>query len=77
MIGEEALFREVSLTAPLLKVQVFPKAPERLTELVEALGELTEEDPLLDMEWEPEERELYLSLTRRYLEALREKVKGL
>ena len=63
VIGEEALFREVSLTAPLLKVQVFPKAPERLTELVEALGELTEEDPLLDMEWEPEERELYIKIT--------------
>ena len=27
--------------------------------------------------WLPEERELYLSLTRRYLEALREKVKEL
>lgn len=63
VIGEEALSREISLTVPLLKVQVFPQAPDRLTELVNALGELTEEDPLLDMEWEPEERELYIRIT--------------
>ena len=63
VIGEQALSREVSLAVPLLKVQVFPQEPERLTELVNALGELTEEDPLLDMEWEPEERELYIRIT--------------
>lgn len=63
VIGSEALSREVSLATPLLKVQVFPKHPEQLTDMVAALRELTEEDPLLDMEWEPEERELYIKIT--------------
>lgn len=63
VIGYEALSREVTLAAPLLKAQVFPKQPERLTDMVSALRELTEEDPLLDMEWEPEERELYIKIT--------------
>lgn len=63
VIGSEPLSREVSLAAPLLKVRVFPKIPEQLTEMVGAIGELTEEDPLLDMEWEPQERELYIKIT--------------
>ena len=63
IIGELPLYREATLAAPLLKVQVFPDAPERLTELVSAVQELAEEDPLLDMEWEKEERELYIKIT--------------
>lgn len=63
VIGEVALSREVAIAAPLLKSQVFSKRPEQLTNLVAALRELTEEDPLLDMEWEPEERELYIKIT--------------
>ena len=63
VIGSEPLSREVTLTQPLLKAQVFPKMPEQLSDMVAALGELTEEDPLLDMEWEPEERELYIKIT--------------
>lgn len=63
VIGEEALLREVSLAVPLLKVQVFPQAEEQMTELVGAVRELSEEDPLLDMEWEKEERELYIKIT--------------
>ena len=63
VIGEAALSREVTLAAPLLKAQVFPQAPEQLPELVGALRELTEEDPLLDLEWEKEERELYIKIT--------------
>lgn len=63
VIGEAPLSREITLTVPLLKVQVFPKQPEQLTELVAAIRELTEEDPLLDMEWETEERELYIKIT--------------
>lgn len=63
IIGSEALNREVTLAAPLLKAQVFPRRPEQLTEMVAALRELTDEDPLLDMDWEPEERELYIKIT--------------
>lgn len=63
VIGSEALSREVSIAAPLLKAQVLPRQPEQLTDMVAALRELTEEDPLLDMEWEPEERELYIKIT--------------
>ena len=46
-----------------MKVQAAPEDPARLTELVQALGELSEEDPLLDLEWVPEERELHLKIT--------------
>lgn len=63
VIGEGDLSRDVSLAAPLLKARVFPKQPEQLTDMVAALNELTEEDPLLDVEWEPEERELYIKIT--------------
>ncbi len=63
IIGEAPLLREVSLATPLLKAQVFPAAPEQMPELVSAVRELTEEDPLLDMEWEKEERELYIKVT--------------
>ncbi len=63
VIGTQSLSREASLAMPLLKVQVFPKMPEQMPELVRAVQELTEEDPLLDMEWEKEERELYIKIT--------------
>ena len=63
VVGEELLCREAALTAPLLKVQVVPQRPEQMTDLVAAVRELTEEDPLLDMEWEKEERELYIKIT--------------
>ncbi len=63
IIGENPLRREVQLAMPLLKAQVRPAQPEQLTELVSAMQELTEEDPLLNMEWEKEERELYIQVT--------------
>ena len=63
VVGEERLSREVTLAAPLLKAQVFPRKPEQMTDLVAAVRELAEEDPLLDMEWEKEERELYIKIT--------------
>lgn len=63
VIGAEPLHREVMLTMPLLKVQVFPQVAEQMMDLVDAVRELTEEDPLLDMEWETEERELYIKIT--------------
>ena len=63
VLGEEALHREYTMATPLLKVRVYPEKEEQLTALVAAVRELAEEDPLLDMEWEREERELSVSIT--------------
>lgn len=51
------------LAVPLLQVQAFPQAAEDLPRLLEALGELSQEDPLLDLEWVPESQELLLRVT--------------
>jgi ribosomal protection tetracycline resistance protein len=49
------------MAVPLLNVQVFSKV-EQHTALVTALQELTEEDPLLDLQWLQDERELHLKV---------------
>ncbi|MCJ8010540.1 TetM/TetW/TetO/TetS family tetracycline resistance ribosomal protection protein [Paenibacillus sp. KQZ6P-2] len=51
-----------SLAVPLLTVQVQAKDESRYQELVEALHELTEEDPLLDLQWLQSERELHVKV---------------
>ncbi|MWV43616.1 GTP-binding protein [Paenibacillus sp. HJL G12] len=51
-----------SLAIPLLTVQVLAKEESRYQDLVEALQELTEEDPLLDLQWLQSERELHLKV---------------
>ncbi|WP_136604576.1 GTP-binding protein [Paenibacillus dokdonensis] len=51
-----------SLAVPLLTVQVQAKDQSRYQELVQALQELTEEDPLLDLQWLPSERELHVKV---------------
>ncbi len=63
IIGQPPRDPSLTLAVPMLKVRVFPPAPEKLPELVAAVRELTVEDPLLDMEWEKEERELYIKIT--------------
>ncbi len=63
VIGTPPRAGQLSLAVPLLKVQVFPQTPQQLPALVEAIRELTVEDPLLDMEWQKEERELYIKIT--------------
>ncbi|MGG4401362.1 translation factor GTPase family protein [Paenibacillus amylolyticus] len=50
------------MAVPLLTVQVHGKDPARYPDLVAALQELTDEDPLLDLQWLPEERELHLKV---------------
>ncbi|MFE6073153.1 GTP-binding protein [Paenibacillus sp. NPDC057886] len=50
------------LAVPLLTVQVHGKDTARYPDLVAALQELTDEDPLLDLQWLPEERELHLKV---------------
>ncbi len=52
----------VSLAAPLLRVQATPDDHARTVALRDALLELADEDPTLDVQWLPEERELHLSI---------------
>ena len=52
-----------NLAAPLLKTQVIPKNESEFPALVAAVTELYAEDPLLDMQWVAETRELVLSIT--------------
>lgn len=47
---------------PLLKVQVLPVKEADYMALVAALQELTDEDPLLGMEWIKEEREIHIKI---------------
>ncbi len=63
IIGTPPRAGNITLATPLLKVRILPQKPEQLLELVAAVRELTVEDPLLDMEWEKEERELYIKIT--------------
>ena len=63
VIGLPPLERACHLAVPLLQVQVYPEKEEQLSSLVTALRELSEEDPLLDFLWLPEERELHLKIT--------------
>ncbi|MCL1792818.1 MAG: TetM/TetW/TetO/TetS family tetracycline resistance ribosomal protection protein [Oscillospiraceae bacterium] len=51
------------MTTPLISVRVLPDGEDRYPELVEATSELFAEDPLLDMVWVKEERELVIAVT--------------
>lgn len=53
----------LSLSTPMLTVQVKPKNSAQIMELVQAMAQLTDEDPLLAMQWLPELRELHLRIT--------------
>ncbi|MCI8360953.1 MAG: TetM/TetW/TetO/TetS family tetracycline resistance ribosomal protection protein, partial [Clostridiales bacterium] len=63
IIGEAAHLTGYQLSVPLLKVRALPEKPEELYPLMDALTELTAEDPKLDMEYSPEEKELGLHIT--------------
>jgi ribosomal protection tetracycline resistance protein len=51
-----------SLATPVLNVRVHPERPSDYPRLVEALRELNDEDPLLDLQWLQEVRELHLKV---------------
>lgn len=51
-----------SLPVSLFSVQVLPKTAEELPKLVTAINELSDEDPLLDVYWSPDERELHIKI---------------
>ena len=63
IIGAEPLNRSCSIAVPLLQVQVYPEKEEELPALAEALRQLSDEDPLLDLLWLPDERELHVKIT--------------
>lgn len=50
------------LAVPLLTVQVHAESDAQYPALVAALQELTDEDPLLDLQWLQEERELHVKV---------------
>ena len=47
----------------MLTVQVKPENPAQIMNLVKALTELSDEDPLLDLQWLPDIRELHIKIT--------------
>lgn len=65
IIGEKPPIPPVSLSEPLLRVKVVPERDGEYTPLVQALSELSDEDPKLNMQWESETRELFISILGR------------
>lgn len=63
IIGEAAHLTGCQLSIPLLKVRALPSRPEELYALMDALTELAAEDPKLELEYSPEEKELDLHIT--------------
>jgi len=50
------------MAVPLLNVKVTPQEDGQFTRLVEAMQELADEDPLLDLQWVKEKRELHVKI---------------
>lgn len=64
VIGEPSLTPpSAEIAAPMLRVRVAPEEGEDYSALVAALEELAAEDPLLDVIWEREVRELLVRVT--------------
>lgn len=63
VLGEDRRRAAPPLAVPLLMVQVYPENEEALPRLMEALRELADEDPLLQLTWVPEKRELTIRIT--------------
>jgi len=63
VIGKQGKWNTYNLAVPLLKVQVMPQNNTEITEIIAALRELCDEDPLLDMEYVTEESEIQIKIT--------------
>jgi len=61
MIGEISEKRGKRISTPLFSVQVIGP-PGKETQLLQAISELSDEDPLMDYAWYREERELVISI---------------
>ena len=62
VLGADPGIDAAQIATPLLTVQALPEQPDQLQALLHALQELSEEDPLLDLEFAPEERELHIKI---------------
>ncbi|WMT42080.1 TetM/TetW/TetO/TetS family tetracycline resistance ribosomal protection protein [Paenibacillus sp. D2_2] len=60
--GPEAIPPEAHLAVPLLTVRVHWANEEQYPQVVQALQELSDEDPLLDVQWLQDERELHVKV---------------
>ena len=63
IIGRADVSRDCRLAVPLLLIKVTPADPQQLPRLMQALTQLSEEDPLLDYEYDPETREMLIRIT--------------
>ncbi|MEG2183687.1 MAG: TetM/TetW/TetO/TetS family tetracycline resistance ribosomal protection protein [Cloacibacillus sp.] len=64
VIGEPAFVPpRAAMASPMLRVKIEPKDEQRYPALVAALAELSAEEPLLDVIWEKESRELLARVT--------------
>lgn len=63
IIGESDVSRDCRLAVPLLMIKASPQDPQQLPQLMQALGQLSEEDPLLDFEYDQESREMLVRIT--------------
>ena len=52
-----------SLSSPMLKVQIKPQNDAQIMDLVQGITQLTDEDPMLGMQWLPDLRELHIKIT--------------
>ncbi|NLD88444.1 MAG: TetM/TetW/TetO/TetS family tetracycline resistance ribosomal protection protein [Clostridiales bacterium] len=57
--------RSCEIASPLLKVQAIAEDKSQYPALASALRELSDEDPMLGVEWEPTERELCVNIMGR------------
>lgn len=63
IIGERDVSRDCRLAVPLLLIQVQPRQEDQLPQLMTALRLLSEEDPLLDFEYDRQTREMLIRIT--------------
>lgn len=63
IIGNEDVSRDCRLAVPLLMIKVTPDDPQQLPRMMQALSQLSEEDPLLDYEYDQDTREMLIRIT--------------
>lgn len=63
VIGELSGQLDFRLAVPLFRVQAMPGKPEELHSLLQAFTELSAEDPQLDVQYDPDEREINVNIT--------------
>ncbi len=64
VLGSDEFVPQSSVVSvPLLQIQVLPEADDGYPKLVEAMGELEAEDPLLNVVWVKEQRQLLINIS--------------